>query len=150
VTTVDDDAGFVRDPQFYTLAFDRGELKGLEIRVRGLSGNGLAELHTSGATAENPLPGAPLFIEQVDRWNLKRRDSSSVRISLDAFLDYDLAFLSAVLATWLQEVPMVPAAAPDPAADPADLTSADEEEWDGPALSEFTRYSTPGTLPAAA
>jgi hypothetical protein len=123
-----------------------GELAGLEIVVRGLSGHGMVELAGLNATPDKPLPAVGLFVAQVDQWNLQLADGRSVPITYNAFLDNDMTFIKAVVGTWMRDV----LSAPYPVSEPTDSAEPELSEPDGPDLTPWEQYVLADAVPVPA
>lgn len=95
--------GFVRPPQLDTLQFE-GELDGLTVRVRHLTGAGFTTLGGLDPvpSVSSPLPVLPLFLDVLDSWNLTRTDGSCVPCTYDGFMSHDLEFIRAVLSAYVE------------------------------------------------
>lgn len=94
--------GFVRRKVFHDLAFD-GDLAGLHIRVRARSGHVMTEVGKLPAvpTIEDPWGLVPLFMDQVDSWDLEREDGSQVPLTFQEFFSYDMEMIQSVLVAYL-------------------------------------------------
>lgn len=95
--------GFVRAPAFHDLVFT-GDLAGLEVRVRHLSGRDMAMVGglETAPTVSNPLPLLSLFDVVVDSWNLELTDGAAVPASAVGLMAQDIEFVKAVLAAFLE------------------------------------------------
>jgi hypothetical protein len=94
--------GFVRAKAFHDLQLG-GEFAGLEIRVKARTGHTMNEVFKLDPlpTLAEPFGVLPLFIANVDRWNLEHADGSAVPLTFDAFFDHDMELIRAVLAAYV-------------------------------------------------
>jgi hypothetical protein len=94
--------GYVRPRAFHVLQLG-DEFAGLEITVRARNGHTMTEVFKLDPlpTAQDPFGVMPLFIANLDRWNLDYEDGSAVPTTFDAFFAYDMELVRAVLAAYV-------------------------------------------------